>query len=202
MRSSTVVGSNSSSVNFPSEMEKLRRELKLVREENRKLESYKADAMSRMSEVTYNAQTDINLARAELERTRAEAAEERIKAGEKVKASYKNGQTEVKKVIMETETRKKTPRVIRRYWIITIFMLAVSMFMWLAGQQTITGGMKEALNVLKYIFAIIAFCAEGLLIGKVFCGLDDEKIEKKIKREMERKYEYLKESEISGTPDS
>lgn len=37
MKSSTVVGSNSSSVKFPSEMEKLRRELKLVREENRKL---------------------------------------------------------------------------------------------------------------------------------------------------------------------
>jgi flagellar basal body-associated protein FliL len=140
------------------------------------------------------------LAKAETERVKAEAAEERIKAKEEAQVSYRNGQAETRKMIIDTETKAETKRIHRKYWIITVIMVLVSFLVlgafiyWIATQQVISGGLKEAIDLLKYLIALGAFIGNALIIGKVFCGLDIEKIESKVRKRIEEKYKYLKDS--------
>ena len=47
---------------------------------------------------------------------------------------------------------------------------------------------------MKYIIAAAAFVGNGLIIEKIFCGLNLEKIESKVRRRIEEKYKYLKDS--------
>ncbi len=176
-----------------------------AREEERqiagdKLESYKENVTREMSKVTFAAQSDVKLAKAETERVKAEAAEERIKAKEEAQVSYRNGQAETRKMIIDTETKAETKRIHRKYWIITVIMVLVSFLVlgafiyWIATQQVISGGLKEAIDLLKYLIALGAFIGNALIIGKVFCGLDIEKIESKVRKRIEEKYKYLKDS--------
>lgn len=173
-----------------------------ARAEERKLAdermaSYKADVQHQISKVTYTAESDVNLAKAETERVKAEAAEERIRASETAKESYKSGHAVAKKTLIDTETIEETRKTKRRYWIITGLMVLASimavfaMFLWLSNQETLSEGLKEALDWLKYVVALVAFAGNALIIEKVFCGLDGEKIEKKVRKRVEYKYRYI-----------
>ena len=51
--------------------------------------------------------------------------------------------------------------------------------------------MKVALPLLEIIVSLVAFAGNGLIIGIVFCGLDDKKIEEKVRKRVEEKYQYL-----------
>lgn len=67
----------------------------------------------------------------------------------------------------------------------------VVMFIWFSKQKTISEGMKVALPLLEIIVSLVAFAGNGLIIGIVFCGLDDKKIEEKVRKRVEEKYQYL-----------
>ena len=71
----------------------------------------------------------------------------------------------------------------------------LAIYIWISKQQIISDGLKEGLAWLKYVIALAAFAGNALIIGKVFCGLDDEKIEKKVRKRIEEKYQYLNNSE-------
>ena len=71
------------------------------------------------------------------------------------------------------------------------YKIGVAMFLWLSNQQILSEGLKEALDWLKYGVALVAFAGNVLIIEKVFCGLDADKIEKKVRKWVEYKYRYI-----------
>lgn len=150
-----------------------------AREEERQLAdermaSYRADVQHQISKVTYTAESDISLAKAETERVKAEAAEERIRATETAKENYRSGQEDAKKTLIDAETIEETRKTKRCYWTITVVMVLASivaivvMFLRLSNQKIVSEGLKEALDLIKYVVPLVAFAGNSLIIGKSF----------------------------------
>ena len=163
----------------------------------KKFDSYKADIQHEISQITYKAESDINLAKAEVERLKNEVSEAQNKATEEKKQSYEAGQNQAIQSVIETETKKETEKAYRRYWRWTIVMILFALmviffaFCWLSQQENISEGLKQAIDIGKYGIAIAAFIGNSLLIGVVFCGLDKDKIQKKMRKKVEARYRYL-----------
>ena len=74
-------------------------------------------------------------------------------------------------------------------------MVVVSILAWLSiiwlvsKQKSLSDTQIAVLDLIKYGFGIFGFIGNGLIIKKVFEGLDREKIEKKIRRKIEKEYE-------------
>ena len=162
-----------------------------------RLNSYKADMQHEISKITYKAESDVNQAKAEVERLTDQVTENRSKVAEEKKQSYEAGQNETIQSIIETETKKETEKAYKKYWRWTIGMVFVAigvivyMFCWLSHQDNLSEGLKQAIDIGKYGIALVAFVGNVLLIGVVFCGLDKERIQKKMKTKVEEKYKYL-----------
>lgn len=164
---------------------------------NNKLNNYKAESLKQLERVTYDAHAQVEHVKAESERIKAEAAEDRKKTKEKIQESYTAGRKEVADELIDEETKQLSRKLYRRYWIITIIMLAISIIAigvvvwWIIHRATLTEEVKEALEWLKFVVPIAAFAINSLVIGVVFCGLDQEKIETKSRKIIMDKYRYL-----------
>ena len=154
------------------------------RKASAKLEEYKTEVQHQIARMANSSESEINLVKAENERLKSEAAEERVRNEAAIADGLEAGKKKELERIVLHEAEKRTKRTLRKYWIITAFMVFLSLvvvagvFIWISRQPELSDVQKASLEWLRTLLAIIAFAGNSLVIGVKFKGLNRDKIYK------------------------
>lgn len=177
----------------------LDREVAAARNEERRIaderfEAYKTQSQHNIAKIETQSESELTIAKAEIERLKKAAEEEKIRTAEIFKQSQEEAEKAERDRIVKIETEHRSAKTYRRYWVITILMIICSVVLvfgiayWISCQTTLTEAQKTALDWLKYGLGIIAFAGNALIIGVAFKGLKREKIEEEIRKRVEKEY--------------
>jgi hypothetical protein len=178
----------------------LDREVSAVRDEERhiseqRLEIFKTKAQQDLADMAAKSETELNLAKTENERLKIAAYEERGRFSTELKDAEEKAKHEEHDRIVNIETAKRTKRKYLQYWCLTVLMVlgsiavVIGVMYWISCLKQLTDIQQELLNWIKLLFGILAFVGNGLVISIIFCGLNKDKIEAKIRKEVEKEYD-------------
>ena len=170
------------------------REIDTVRDEEQRaakveLDKYKAQTQS----VISRSEQDLYRLKNENDQLKQQVENEKVMKEEEIRQSKEDAEKEHKRMI-EHIVYDKTTETLNRYWALTIIMIAISLVIiiaiafWVSKQETLSEQTKIGLEWINKALSIIAFLGNSLIIGIKFKGLNREKIEAEIRKQVEKDY--------------